>query len=373
MMWGFGEGMFILFQPLYLQELGADPFLIGMIMGAIGIAMTIAHIPAGYLADTIGRRPLLFTAWTIGAIATIIMALAHSLPIFVLGSILYGATAFVIAPLNSYITAARGKFAVGRVLTLISAAYNLGSIGGPLLGGWIGQNYGLHFNFYFAAVFFIISALIIFNIKAQPIEKSIKGKNSAFTRELISSRFTQYLFIVFIVMFALYLPQPLSQNFLQNERLIPLSQMGILISARSAGVVILNLTIGHLNAALGFVLAQAAMALFTLFIWFGTGLPWYLVGYMLLGSYQTARSMTIAQARPLVKAANMGLAYGIVETINSSAAILAPPLAGFLYTQNPDTLYKTSFFLIIGVIMITLLFSPVKINPSKKFNLKENP
>ncbi len=83
--WGLGEGMFYFFQPLYLQELGADPLKIGSILGLVGLATMLAYLPAGYLSDRIGRRPLICLAWIIGAIATGLMALAKSLPVFVAG------------------------------------------------------------------------------------------------------------------------------------------------------------------------------------------------------------------------------------------------------------------------------------------------
>ena len=121
MTWGIGEGMFIFFQPIYLQQLGANPVLIGGILGGIGIVMSISYIPAGYLSDRFGRRPVLWLAWMIGAISTWVMALSSSLPTFVLGSVLYGLTSFVLPPLNSYLTPARGRLSVGRTLTLISA------------------------------------------------------------------------------------------------------------------------------------------------------------------------------------------------------------------------------------------------------------
>ena len=35
--WGLGEGLFIYFQPLYLQELGANPIMIGTILGGFGL------------------------------------------------------------------------------------------------------------------------------------------------------------------------------------------------------------------------------------------------------------------------------------------------------------------------------------------------
>jgi len=45
--WGLGEGIFYIFQPLYLQEFGADPILIGTILGINGLVMAIVQIPAG--------------------------------------------------------------------------------------------------------------------------------------------------------------------------------------------------------------------------------------------------------------------------------------------------------------------------------------
>ena len=42
-LWGIGEGMFSYFQPLYLKEWGADPILIGGILSAMGIWMTVAN------------------------------------------------------------------------------------------------------------------------------------------------------------------------------------------------------------------------------------------------------------------------------------------------------------------------------------------
>ncbi len=83
--WGVGEGMFLLFQPIYLQQLGASTMTIAGVFSAFGMAMMVTHIPAGYLSDRIGRRPLLVAAWTSGLVAICVMALARNLPVFVAG------------------------------------------------------------------------------------------------------------------------------------------------------------------------------------------------------------------------------------------------------------------------------------------------
>ena len=56
LIWGFGEGMFIYFQPVYLHELGADPVQIGGILGLAALGMLVSHIPAGALADPSGAK-----------------------------------------------------------------------------------------------------------------------------------------------------------------------------------------------------------------------------------------------------------------------------------------------------------------------------
>jgi len=60
-------------------------------------------------------------------------------------------------------------------------------------------------------------------------------------RSLWSGRYAHYLLLTFFVMFGLYLPQPLTPNYLQNLRGVGLVVMGQLISMRSLGVVAFNI------------------------------------------------------------------------------------------------------------------------------------
>jgi MFS family permease len=358
--WGIGEGMFFNFRPLYLEQLGADPRQIGAILGGVGLAMTVVNLPAGYLSDRFGRRPLLYAAWLLGTIAAWVMALARSLPIFVLGAVIYGLTNFVLVPLNSYITAARGRWSVGRAITLVSAAFNLGSVLGPLIGGLIGERLGMKNSFLAAAWIFVASSLMVFFIRAQPVDAPATERSLSEIKGVLKPSFVRYLIVIFVVMFVLFLPQPLSQNFLVDVRNVSLIQIGQLLSVTSIGVVLLNLLLGQLNASLGFVLAQAAMALFAIFIWRGQSLTWYFMAYFLLGSYRTARSLATAQGRSLVEGRQMGIAYGWIETIASVAMFLAPPLAGVLYSIEPALVYPISIGLIGAGILFTLLFSPLR-------------
>jgi MFS family permease len=355
-LWGVGESAFIYFQPLYLQHLGASPVHIGIILGALGIAMSIAHIPAGHLADRLGRRPVLWASWIMGMLAAWVMALGNTLPVFVTGMLMYGITSFVMAPLSSYLTAARGKWSVGRVLTLINACYNCGAILGPLLGGWIGDRLGLRPVFLVGAILFVSSTLVILFIRPQPVETPVSSERH--NGLPLSSGYFAYLGIVFLAMFAITLPQPLSSNFLQNERGLSLGQIGRLGSIASLGNVVMNLFLGQLDARAGFLISQLAVGAFAFSLWRGAGLAWYGIGYFMLGGYRTARSFASAQTRSLVPSSRMGLAFGITETVNAAAAILASPLAGVLYERGPIMIYPFSLVIILLSILVGLRFNP---------------
>jgi MFS family permease len=159
-------------------------------------------------------------------------------------------------------------------------------------------------------------------------------------------------------MFVMYLPQPLTPKFLQNERGLSLESIGWLGSAGSLGNAALNLILGQFAARTGFLVAQVSMAAFSLLIWKGTGMPWYALGYFLLGGYRAARSFIYAQARPLVHKTQMGLAYGVAETFNSLSMTLAPLLAGLLYTQASDKVYPVSMVLMAVAILLTIVLAP---------------
>ncbi len=172
-------------------------------------------------------------------------------------------------------------------------------------------------------------------------------------------------------MFSMYLPQPLVGNFLQNERGVGLAVIGTLLSIRSLGVVIMNLVLGQVNPRVGFASGQIGVALFSLLIWMGSGLPIYLAAYFFMGSYMTARNLTFAQVRTLAHSGNMGAAYGIIETVNALTLVCGPPLAGLLYKIQPEIVYPISIGLIAISLAAYLVLSPVRRRDLQAFEKKE--
>ena len=354
--WGIGESMFLLFQPIYLQQLGADPIQIGAILGGFGAVMTVAHIPAGYLSDRIGRQPMLIAAWLIGIVATLVMALANNLLVFIIGMAIYGFTAFVISPLDSYVTAARGNWSVARAITLISMTFNAGAVLGPITGGWIGDHFGLRTVYFISTGVFVVSTVIMVFIAKQPRDHHDPENPPA---SLLTNRqYLGLLAILFAVAFATYVPQPLTPNYLRHQHGLSFSVIGQLGSIGSFGNTVLNFILGQMTARSGFILGQVGVAAFALLLWRGSGFGWFAAGYFLLGGFRVLRGLGVAQVRPYVHESQMGLAYGIAETVGSATVLLAPPIAGYLYSKDPALMYPVGLVLIGIGLVISLLFTP---------------
>jgi len=361
LLWGFGEGMFFNFVPIYLDnQFLLSKYEIGWVLGAFGFSMAITHIPAGRLADQIGRRPLLIIAWLLGLVSTLVMGLALVLPLFLVGLFGYGLTAFVSSPLSSYVTAARGKWPVGTVLSLTTATFGMGMVLGPITGGWIGDNYGMRMSFLVAAVMFVLSNGFIFFIDRQPIDHHDPEAPPPNLRN--NQGFVILMGVLTFAIFSMYLAQPLTPNFLEGVRGLSLSEAGIIFTMGALGNSLMAILFSRVHPRRGFLFAQALVILFAFFIWKGVSLPVFALGYFLLGGFRAGRPMIMAQARELVHDSQMGVTYGIMETISSVIFILTPPLAGILFELDPMIVYPLSIGLIAVSIVISYIFSPRKVS-----------
>jgi MFS family permease len=168
--------------------------------------------------------------------------------------------------------------------------------------------------------------------------------------------------VLAFAIFSMYLSQPLTPNFLEGVRELSLSQAGIIFTAGALGNSLMAFLFSRVNPRRGFIFAQALVILFAFFIWKGTSLPVYVLGYFLLGGFRAGRPMIMAQARELVHDSQMGVTYGVMETINAVIFVLTPPLAGILFERDPMILYPLSIGLITVSIVISYLFSPRKVS-----------
>ena len=362
--WGIGEGMFLLFQPIYLQKLGANPVAIGAILGGMGLMTTISQIPSGYISDRFGTRPIMWVSWILGTMAAWLMALAGSLEFFIVGLLLFGLTGSVMAPMNAYITDMRGDWSAERALTFTVAAYHLGTVVGPTLGGFLGEQFDLKILYLIAAIFFVISTLSVLFIKRTNVEYHHDPGQSATVFH--NKRFMLISILGFLALFFMIFTQSFTPVFLEDFRKLNLQQIGYLGTIGSLGNVLLALLIGNYSARKGYLIGFPLVFLFPLLILFGKDFPLYAIAYFFFGGYRLSRSMLLAFSRHFIKSRDTGLAYGVIETANGAAMILAPLICGLIYNQNPQWVFIIAMAGLGITFLISIFWLPAA-NSDRKF------
>jgi MFS family permease len=218
----------------------------------------------------------------------------------------------------------------------------------------------MRMSFFAAATVFVFSNVFIFLIERQPIDHHDPEAPPPGLRG--NRRFVILMGVLAFAIFSMYLAQPLTPNFLTSVRGLSLSKTGVVFTAGALGNFLLATLFSRLEPRRGFLLAQAFVMFFALFIWKGASLPVFALGYFLLGGFRAGRPMIWAQARELVHDSQMGVTYGIMETISAMVLILTPLLAGILFEYDPTMIYPLAIVLIAISVLVSYLFSPRKVS-----------
>lgn len=354
LLWGIGEGMFMYFLAIYLESLGATPVQIGGILGIAGAALAVTHLPAGALSDVVSRRTMMIASWALATVAAFMMFTADSLTLFSVGLVIYFMSSFVMAPLSSYIASGRGNWPAARALTTVYAGYSVGAIIGPLTGGMLAPRLGVQPLFGIAGVIFLFSTLLLLLIRAQPREASEPGQR--YQALLRNGRLARFLPLAFLALFAMYLSWPLTPNYLQTTHDVSLSALGAFGSFNALGVVVLNLSLGRRSPGTALVISQLLVSISVLLFWRAAALPAFALAYFLAGAFRSARSLMIATVDGYVGRAELGMAFGLMETVGALVIIVGPPLAGVLYEVRPDLPYPVSLGLILIAAATTAVY-----------------
>ncbi|WP_372017058.1 TCR/Tet family MFS transporter [Pseudoxanthomonas sp. 10H] len=119
----------------------------GMVFAAVQFVSTPVQ---GALSDRYGRRPvILFSCLGLG-LDFVFMALATSLPMLLVGRIISGIASASFTTANAYIADVTAPEKRAKSFGMIGAAFGLGFVIGPLVGGWLG-GIDLRLPFWFAA------------------------------------------------------------------------------------------------------------------------------------------------------------------------------------------------------------------------------
>ena len=146
--------------PYFAKDFNASDFQIGLLAASYAAAQLVGAPILGRLSDRYGRRPVLLISIAGNAAGYILLALAQTLPMLFAARILAGITAANISVAQAYISDITDAKNRGRGLGLLGAAFGLGFIIGPALGGAL-STFGYAVPSYVSAVLGAINFVLV--------------------------------------------------------------------------------------------------------------------------------------------------------------------------------------------------------------------
>ena len=130
-----GFGIIIPLLPFYAQTFGASPLAIGLLFASFSLAQLFASPVLGAWSDKWGRRPVLIFSLVGTVVSFVMLAVAHSLAMLFAARIVDGLSGGNITTARAYIGDIATEENRAKSFGMLGAAFGLGFIIGPALGG----------------------------------------------------------------------------------------------------------------------------------------------------------------------------------------------------------------------------------------------
>jgi DHA1 family tetracycline resistance protein-like MFS transporter len=354
-----GLGIIIPVIPKLIQELiHGDVSEAAKIGGWLTFAYAITQFffspLVGNLSDKYGRRPVLLLSLFGFSLDYLLLAFAPTITWLFIGRFIAGITGASITTASAYIADISNDENRAKNFGMIGAAFGLGFIIGPVIGGLLGQ-YGARIPFYAAAVLCMLNFLYGYFILPESLSKKNRRefelKRANPIGSFLSLKKYPKLIGLVVAVFILHTASHAVQSnwsyftiyqFNWDEKMVGISLgvVGILV-ALVQGVLIrwINPKIGDVKSI------YVGMALYTLgmFLFGFATQSWmmfaFLIPYCLGGIAGPALQAVIASQVP---ANQQGEIQGTLTSLISVSAIVGPPMMSlvFYYFTHDEAPFK---------------------------------
>ena len=355
----------------------------GWLTFAYAITQFIFAPVIGNLSDKYGRRPVLLTSLFAFSLDFLLLAFAPTITWLFIGRILSGITGASFTTASAYIADVSTHENRAKNFGLMGAAFGLGFIIGPVLGGLLGQ-FGTRIPFIAAAILCMLNFLYGYFIlpesldkdKRRPFELKRANPIGAF---LHLKKYPNLIGLV-LAIFVLYVGSHAVQSnwnyftmyqFNWTEKMVGISLgvIGLLVGIVQGGLIRwINPKIGNVKSIyFGLALYTIGMFLFA----FATE-SWmmfvFLIPYCLGGIAGPALQAVVSEQVP---PSEQGEIQGTLTSLMSASSIVGPPMMAsvFYYFTHDEApfLFPGAPFVLGGILMLIstiLAFRTLKKNHS---------
>jgi multidrug resistance protein len=174
-----GFGIVIPIIPSYAEAgFGAGVVTVGFLVASFSFTQLLFTPLWGRLSDRVGRRPILILGLCLTVISYIMFGLAHSLEMLFISRLLGGVGGANISAAQAYISDVTRPEERARGMGLIGAAFGLGFVFGPFIGGSL-VGYGYSVPGYAAAVLSTIALVTALIALPESLRKHESGAGAS--------------------------------------------------------------------------------------------------------------------------------------------------------------------------------------------------
>jgi MFS family permease len=340
-----GFGIVIPILPYYATQFGASASELGWLMAIYSFMQFLISPLWGRLSDRIGRRPVLMVSIFGTALTMLFLGFARSLEWLFIGRLIAGACAANISTAYAYIADVTTEENRAKGMGAVGAAFGLGFIFGPAIGGALAHNHNYALPMFFAAGLSMINLLFAFFKLEEPhltAEERSKNRTKRFDmaniRLALGDQRTRLAIGVFFLVtfavtqmesiFAIYMAALFHFDARQAGMLLAL--VGIIMVIMQGGLVgRLAKRFGELKLIhVGLIVCCLGLAGFA----FSPTISTVIVSLSILGIGHGALHPSLSSLASLGASKDRrGATMGVFQSAGSLARVLGPPCAGFAY------------------------------------------
>ena len=376
-----GFGILIPILPSFsVKELHVDEAAIGIAIAIYSFVQFLFNPVLGKLSDKYGRKPVIVVCLFLNAMGYIVFAFTHSYLMLLVSRVIAGIGGSSIGVAQAYIADVTTRENRSKGMGLIGAAFGLGFVFGPLIGGLL-SSYGYAVTGYVAAGFsFIAFILTIFYLPESLKQKEESEDLSAHQqrrklfdfaamKKILQKPDLAVLILLFFILtfsfaniygtFALLGLKVYGFTDMQNGYMYGI--VGLSSAIIQGGLIgrINKLMSKKMILSIGSILMMFSLAMIP---YAGTFLGLAIVSIVLSYGTGTFQPTVLSLISEVTSESEQGITLGINQSLSSFARVLGPLWGGFAfeYLGYPFPFLTGAVFTFI-IFLLTVFYLPKKI------------
>lgn len=345
----FGIGVMLPVIPLLVKELsggavGRAATLYGALLSLYALMQFVFGPAFGALSDRFGRRPILLVSLAGLSIDYVLLAVAPNLWVVAIARIIGGIMGASVATATAYIADITPPEKRAANFGLIGAAFGLGFIAGPLVGGVLGE-YWSRLPFYAAAGVSLIAFLFAFFLLPESLDEAHRRPFRLREANPIGAFVTVLRYRAVAPLLALFVIAQLAERMLEANWVlytgyrfgwtaaqvgISLAVVGVLVVITQGGLV--RVVVPKIGERVTILTGFTVAALCMIGIAFA---PQAWMIYVIIVPYVLGWGLTAPAVQSLVTRAvppnEQGILQGAISSAQTLTGIAGPPVAGSLF------------------------------------------